>query len=82
MWLQTQSQVAQLRDEGNKLFGRKEYAKALETYDKALKTVAPGSSDVALLHSNKAACHMMGKRWVACRTAESLHAMRVCCMQA
>ena len=48
-----------LKEEGNKLFGRKEYQKALEAYDKALKTATDNAGDQALLHSNKAACYMM-----------------------
>lgn len=59
-----QAQLTALRDEGNKLFGKKEYTKALECYDKALKSIQAGHPDKPLLHSNKAACHMMGKRYV------------------
>ena len=54
--------LAALKDEGNQLFARKDYEKALESYDRALKLVAPESADAALLHSNKAACHMMFKK--------------------
>ena len=57
-----QAQLTALRDEGNKLFGKKEYAKALECYDKALKSIQATHPDKPLLHSNKAACHMMGKK--------------------
>ena len=49
------------------MFGRKEYLKALETYDKALKASGEDSTseDRALLHSNKAACYMMQQKCVA-----------------
>lgn len=57
-----QVQLSALRDEGNKLFGKKEYTKALECYDKALKSIPASHPDKPLLHSNKAACHMMGKK--------------------
>lgn len=58
------SEGVRLREEANKFFGRKEYLKALEAYDKALKaTPEDGSSDDrALLHSNKAACYMMQQK--------------------
>lgn len=55
-------QLKELRKEGNDLFGRKEYQKALESYDKALKLVIDNSQEKALLHSNKAACYMMFKK--------------------
>lgn len=55
--------MLKLKDEGNRLFGRKEYQKALDAYDRALKVVNPDlKEDVALLHSNKAACFMMFQR--------------------
>jgi tetratricopeptide (TPR) repeat protein len=56
------AQVAGLKDEGNKLFGRKEYTKAFEAYEKALKMLPEGHSEAVLLHSNKAACSMMLKK--------------------
>ena len=58
------SEVVKLREEANKLFGRKEYLKALESYDKALKAIPEDGSteDRALLHSNKAACYMMQQK--------------------
>lgn len=58
----SQTQLTALRDEGNKHFGKKDYAKALECYDKALKSIPATHQDKPLLHSNKAACHMMGKK--------------------
>lgn len=55
--------MLKLKDEGNRLFGRKEYQKALEAYDRALKVANVDSKDdLALLHSNKAACYMMFQR--------------------
>lgn len=59
----SQTQLTALRDEGNKHFGKKDYAKALECYDKALKSIPATHQDKPLLHSNKAACHMMGKKY-------------------
>ncbi|BDA44746.1 probable protein CLMP1 [Coccomyxa sp. Obi] len=57
-------EMLKLKDEGNRLFGRKEYQKALEAYDRALKVANPESKeDLALLHSNKAACYMMFQRF-------------------
>ena len=59
------AEMLKLKDEGNKLFGRKEYQKALESYDKALKCLNPESKeDLALLHANKAACYMMFQRYI------------------
>lgn len=56
--------LAALREEGNTLFAKREYERALEAYDRALKVAGGDSADAALLHSNKAACHMMHKKWV------------------
>ena len=58
--------MLKLKEEGNRLFGRKEYQKALESYDRALKVVnVEAREDLALLHSNKAACFMMFQRCAA-----------------
>lgn len=54
--------LTQLKEEGNILFAKKEYDRAMECYEKALKLVAGDHPDAALLHSNKAACHMMHKK--------------------
>jgi TPR repeat protein len=55
--------MLKLKDEGNKLFGRQDYSKALEAYEKALKQANPeAKEDIAQLHSNKAACYIMIKR--------------------
>ncbi|EIE21525.1 hypothetical protein COCSUDRAFT_66932 [Coccomyxa subellipsoidea C-169] len=57
-------EMLKLKDEGNRLFGRKEYQKALEAYDRALKVAnVETKDDIALLHSNKAACYMMFQRY-------------------
>lgn len=54
----------ELREEGNKLFQRRDYDRALLNYEKALKLLpsaaaSPGAAaDVAGLHSNLAACYM------------------------
>lgn len=56
-------EMLKLKDEGNKLFGRKEYQKALEAYERALKQAGPDAKEeIALLHSNKAACFMMNQK--------------------
>ena len=54
--------MADLKDEGNKHFGLKEYNKAMSSYDRALKLLPEGHTDSVLLHSNKAACCMMLKK--------------------
>ena len=61
--LQATTSVQKIKEEGNKLFGRKEYQKALESYDKALKACENSTTEAPLLHSNKAACYMMQQRW-------------------
>ena len=61
-------QSAKLREEASKLFGRKDYPKALEAYEAALKATTEDTSneDRALLHSNKAACYLMQQKCAAC----------------
>ena len=54
--------LSQLKDEGNQLFAKKDYERALDVYDKALKLAGSDTDDAALLNSNKAACHMMLKK--------------------
>lgn len=61
----TQAQISSLRDEGNTFFGKKDYAKALDSYDKALKLTTATHQDKPLLHANKAACHMMAKKYAS-----------------
>lgn len=54
----------ELREEGNKLFQRRDYERALLNYEKAIKLLPSSASspaaatDVAYLHSNLAACYM------------------------
>ncbi len=62
-----QESLAQLKSDGNSHFAKKEYDAALAAYDKALGMVPADAADAALLHSNKAACHMMQKRCVLVR---------------
>lgn len=62
--LPPQESLAQLKSDGNSHFAKKEYDAALAAYDKALGMVPADAADAALLHSNKAACHMMQKRCV------------------
>ena len=54
--------LAALKEEGNKHFAQKAYEQALDCYDRALRLVPGTNPDAALLHSNKAACHMMHKK--------------------
>lgn len=68
----TQTQLNNLRDEGNTYFGKKDYAKALESYDKALKLIPSTHQDKPLLHSNKAACHMMAKKYADVAVPQSM----------
>lgn len=63
--LQDAASLAQLKADGNSHFAKKEYDTAIACYDKALGMVPADAADAALLHSNKAACHMMHKRCVA-----------------
>ncbi|XP_015696818.1 protein PHOX1 [Oryza brachyantha] len=48
----------ELKEEGNKLFQRREYERALLNYEKAIKLLPRPHPDVAYLHSNLAACYM------------------------
>ena len=54
--------MAALKKAGNDAFGNREYPKALEIYEKALKVLPADHLEAALLHSNKAACNMMLKK--------------------
>ena len=56
--------AARLKEEASKCFGRKDYSKALEAYEAALKATGEESTpeDRALLHSNKAACYLMQQK--------------------
>jgi tetratricopeptide (TPR) repeat protein len=46
------------KEEGNKLFQRRDYDRALLNYDKAIKLLPQAHPDVAYLHSNVTACYM------------------------
>uniref|UniRef100_A0A0D9XGM0 PB1 domain-containing protein n=1 Tax=Leersia perrieri TaxID=77586 RepID=A0A0D9XGM0_9ORYZ len=48
----------ELKEEGNKLFQRREHECALLNYEKAIKLLPRGHTDIAYLHSNIAACYM------------------------
>ncbi|PKU74420.1 protein PHOX1 [Dendrobium catenatum] len=47
-----------MKDEGNKLFQKRDYDGALVKYEKAIKLLPKNHIDVAYLHSNLAACYM------------------------
>uniref|UniRef100_A0A7N1A0V1 PB1 domain-containing protein n=1 Tax=Kalanchoe fedtschenkoi TaxID=63787 RepID=A0A7N1A0V1_KALFE len=51
----------ELKEEGNKRFQAKDYAGALEQYEKALKLISKTHPDRAVFHSNRAACLMQMK---------------------
>lgn len=55
--------IASLKEEGSRAFAMKDYTKAMTAWDKALAMDSLSTSDAALLHNNKAACHMVGKRY-------------------
>lgn len=55
--------IASLKEEGSRSFAMKEYEKAMAAWDRALAMPGVSSADVALLHNNKAACHMVTKRF-------------------
>ncbi len=63
-------QVSALKEEGNKLFGTKDYTKAFASYEKAIKLLPAQHAESVLLHSNKAACSMMLKK---CAPSRPLH---------
>lgn len=47
-----------LKEEGNMLFQKREYERAVLKYEKAIKLLPKNHIDVAYLHSNTAACYM------------------------
>lgn len=59
----TPPELASLKEEGNKAFAMKEYEKAMQCWDKAISLLPSGDVDSAVLHNNKAACHLMFKRY-------------------
>ncbi|CAA6673334.1 unnamed protein product [Spirodela intermedia] len=48
----------ELREEGNKLFQKRDYKGAILTYEKAVKLLPQAHADMAPLRSNLAACYM------------------------
>lgn len=54
--------MGELKKEGDKLFISKEYAKAIEAYERALKALPTGAVEAADLYSNKAACFYQLKK--------------------
>ncbi|KAJ9548502.1 hypothetical protein OSB04_021045 [Centaurea solstitialis] len=52
------SMAQELKDEGNKLFQKKDYEGGILKYQKALKLLPRNHVDVSHLHSNIAACYM------------------------
>ena len=58
----TQTTIAQLKADASRAFATKDYVRATKLWDEAL-SMGPSDQDVALIHNNKAACHMVKKRW-------------------
>lgn len=61
-------ELSKIKAEGSKQFTKKEYAKAADMYEKALRTLAgtpEAKEERALLHSHKAACFLMQHRFVS-----------------
>eukprot|EP00210_Caulerpa_lentillifera_P005134 g4906.t1 len=56
------TEVAELKRSGNNQFAERDYEKALETYDKAIKKLPELSTEKADIQSNKAACYLQMKR--------------------
>lgn len=57
------NEVEGLKGKGNQSFAAKEYQKALETYDKAIKLLPEGAAERADLYSNKGACFLQMRRY-------------------
>lgn len=78
LFLQVSSQVVALKNEGNKLFAKRDYTKALEQYEQAVKLLPEGATETVELLCNKAACFYQMKRSGSLRTtygpAPGLHA--------
>lgn len=63
---QVNEELLKIKADGSKQFAKKEYAKAADMYEKALRTLAgtpEAKEERALLHSHKAACFLMLKRF-------------------
>lgn len=61
---QVVQQVTTLKNEGNKLFAERDYSKAIEQYEQALKMLPDGSAERADLLCNKAACFYAVNKYV------------------
>lgn len=59
---QVAEKVKEMKGEADKLFLGKEFTKAIEAYDKAIKVVPSGAAEAADLHTNKAACFYQLKK--------------------
>jgi tetratricopeptide (TPR) repeat protein len=59
---QTAKKIAELRAEASVSFLAKEYSKAVDAYEKAIKLLPDSAADKADLFSNKAACYYQQKR--------------------
>lgn len=55
--------LASLKEAGSRAFVMKKYDEAMASWDRALEMESLSNSDAALLHNNKAACYMVGKRY-------------------
>lgn len=60
---EVEQQLQEISKEATKLFVSKEYAKAVELYDKAIKLAPESSAEKAEALSNKAACFLQQKRY-------------------
>jgi tetratricopeptide (TPR) repeat protein len=54
--LQAAAKVKEMKSEGNKLFAQREYAKAMQQYEDAMKMLPDGASERADFLCNKGAC--------------------------
>jgi len=57
------TEVAELKRSGNNQFAERDFQKALDTYDKAVKMLPEASAEKADILSNKAACYIQMKRF-------------------
>jgi tetratricopeptide (TPR) repeat protein len=55
--------VSALKAQASRAFAMKNYAQATKLWDDALSNSDISDADIALIHNNKAACHMVKKRW-------------------
>lgn len=58
-----QPTLASLKEEGSRAFAMKKYDEATAAWDRALALDSITPADAALLRNNKAACHMVAKRF-------------------